>query len=496
MTTTSSEVGLLIHSGWRLIALETFEEDRALRMLQRVADDNGLKMLPWSLASGLGDDGRGRGGLEQGLQALEEIDCPALFVLLDAQPELERHSVVRELRDRLGRFAQKEQTVILLGPSIELPLELAREAGRVELPLPTRGELHALLGRIIEREGLSISPEHLEDISTAASGLTVTEAVRVTRKALVLSGGLTAETASHVAREKREALRRTAALHFHDSHDSLSGIGGLGELKRWLGERREAFGDRARQFGIPQPRGLLLLGVQGCGKSLSAKAVAREWQFPLLRLDLAAVFGNPSQSPEQAIKEATAVAESIAPVVLWIDEIEKGFAATASDPRASRVLASFLTWMAEKQSPVFVVATANDISALPPELLRRGRFDELFFVDLPSHRERMEILGIHLKARGRDPENFDLEPLADEAERLSGAEIEQAIGQALYTAFSEERELSEADIINALGETIPLYDTYEDRIKELRDWARLRSRSASQDARMIELFRESDRPSV
>ena len=488
---TSSEIALLIRSGWHLIALETFEEDRALRLLQRVSDDAGLKLIPWSIAAGIGDDGQGRGGLDAGLRALESVDGPALFVLLDPQSELTRHEAIRELRDRLPRFAQKDQTVVLLGPCIDLPLELAREAGRVQLPLPTREELHGLLGRMMERDSATVCSERLEDVSTAASGLTVTEALRVTRKALALSGGLNADTAAHVAREKREALRRTAALHFHDSDDSLAGIGGLGELKRWLGERREAFGDRARQFGIPQPRGLLLLGVQGCGKSLSAKAVAREWQFPLLRLDLASVFGGHSQSPEQAIREATAVAESIAPVVLWIDEIEKGFAATASDPRASRVLASFLTWMAEKQSPVFVVATANDISALPPELLRRGRFDELFFVDLPSHAERMEILGIHLKARGRDPENFDLEQLADEAERLSGAEIEQAIGQGLYTAFSEDRELSEADIVNAIGETIPLYDTYEDRIKELRDWARLRSRSASLDARMIELFRSS-----
>ncbi len=491
MKNTSSEIALLIQSGWHLIALETFEEDRALRLLQRISDEAGLKLIPWSIASGIGDEGRGRGALEEGLRALESVDGPALFVLLDAQPELARHEVVRELRDQLPRFAQKDQTVVLLGPCIELPLELAREAGRVQLPLPTREELRGLLSRVMERESIPVCSERLEDVSTAASGLTVTEALRVTRKALSLSGGLNAETAAHVAREKQEALRRTAALHFHDSHDSLSGIGGLGELKRWLGERKEAFGDRARQFGIPQPRGLLLLGVQGCGKSLSAKAVAREWQFPLLRLDLAAVFGGQSQSPEQAIREATAVAESIAPVVLWIDEIEKGFAATASDPRASRVLASFLTWMAEKQSPVFVVATANDISALPPELLRRGRFDELFFVDLPSHAERMEILTIHLQARGRDPEHFDLEQLADEAERLSGAEIEQAIGQGLYTAFSEGRDLSEADIVNAIGETIPLYDTYEDRIKELRDWARLRSRSASLDARMVELFRAS-----
>jgi len=490
MNATASEIALLIHAGWRLIALESFEEERALRILQRVADEAGLKLIPWSIASGIGDGALGSGSLDQGLRSLEDIDGPALFVLLDCQPELARHEVARQLRDQLPRYAQKEQTVVLLGPCIELPMELAREAGRVCLPLPTREELRTLVSHILQTKSLPASESQLEAVSAAASGLTLTEAIRVTHKALALSSGLSHETAAHIAQEKREALRRTAALSFHDSDDSLASIGGLGELKRWLGERREAFGERARDFGIPQPRGLLLLGVQGCGKSLSAKAVAREWQFPLLRLDLAAVFGDKTQSPEQAIREATAVAESIAPVVLWIDEIEKGFAATGADPRASRVLASFLTWMAEKSSPVFVVATANDISALPPELLRRGRFDELFFVDLPTHSERIEILAIHLRARGRDPECFDLEQLADEAERLSGAEIEQVISQGLYTAFSESRELSDADIVNAMGETVPLYDTYEDRIKELRDWARLRSRCASQDARMSELFRD------
>ncbi|MFP6639426.1 MAG: AAA family ATPase, partial [Myxococcota bacterium] len=476
----------------RLIALESFEEDCALRVLGRVADGCGLKLIRWTVASGIGDSALGNGGLESGLRALAEIDEPALFVLLDCGRELEQHEAVRHLRDLLPRFSERDQTVVLLGPCIDLPLELAREAGRVSLPLPTRGELQVLLERVIEGEASPIDPTILESVSTAASGLTVAESVRVVRKALALSGGLVPATAGHVAREKRQVLRRTPALTFHDSNEGLDQVGGLGELKRWLSERHEAFGERARRFGIPQPRGLLLLGVQGCGKSLSAKAVAQEWQFPLLRLDLAAVFAGGDQSPEQIIREATSITESIAPVVLWIDEIEKGFAASGSDGRAARVLASFLTWMAEKKAPVFVVATANDISSLPPELLRRGRFDELFFVDLPSHAERMEIFSIHLRARGRDPEEFDLEQLAEESQLLSGAEIEQVIGQGLYSAFSSARELLDTDIVNAIQETVPLYNTYEDRIKELRDWARQRSRPASRDARMVELFRREE----
>ena len=239
------------------------------------------------------------------------------------------------------------------------------------------------------------------------------------------------------------------------------------------------------------PRGLLLLGVQGCGKSLCAKAVALEWQFPLLRLDLAAVFAGKEQSPEAAIREATAVAESIAPAVLWIDEIEKGFSASSNDPGASRVFGSFLTWLSEKKAPVFVVATANDVTNLPPELLRRGRFDELFFVDLPTAQERMEVLSIHLAKQHRDPMQFSLESIALEAERLSGAELEQVVSAGLYTAFAEQREITDADLLNAVNETVPLYDTYEDSIKELRDWARVRARPASQDPRMADLFDRS-----
>ncbi|MGH7288748.1 MAG: AAA family ATPase, partial [Myxococcota bacterium] len=243
------------------------------------------------------------------------------------------------------------------------------------------------------------------------------------------------------------------------------------------------------RYGLPMPRGLLLLGVQGCGKSLSAKAVAREWNFPLLRLDLAAAFGASNQTPEATIREATAVAESIAPCVLWIDEIEKGFAAANEGGASSRVFGAFLTWLSEKQAPVFVVATANDVANLPPELLRRGRFDDLFFVDLPTQAERVEILAIHLRRLARDPVQFDLEELAEQASRLSGSELEQVVTAALYNAFTESRDLTWNDLANAITDTVPLYDTYEERIKELRDWARGRARPASLDARMVDLFR-------
>ncbi len=485
----AEELRLLLRSGWRLVAFETFEEDRSLPLLEKVAQSFKQACIPWTLASGVGDTGRGAGSLDDGLAAIAAHADPALFVLLDAHRVLDDPRAVRRLRDLLPSLSARRQAIVLLAPVLELPLELVRDTARVQLPLPTAPELRSLFERILEKlaEGAP-DPELLDAAVRGAQGLTAGEATRVLRRACRVSEGLDAAAVAEIVRDKRRALRRTPALGFHDDETQLTHVGGLNELKRWLGERRRAFGDEARQFGLPVPRGLLLLGVQGCGKSLCAKAVAREWSFPLLRLDLASAFGSATQRPEMAMQEAIQVAESLAPAVLWIDEIEKGFAASAADPSASRVFGSFLTWLSEKQTPVFVVATANDVAHLPPELLRRGRFDELFFVDLPSESERLEILTIHLQKRGRDPNQFRLDELAEQTERFTGAELEQAITAALYKAFAESRELSGDDIANALTETVPLYETYEERIKDLRDWARTRARSASVDPKMVDLF--------
>ena len=483
------EISLLIRAGWKVIALETFEEERALRALERAARSAKRELRTWSVATGLDQDGAGSGSLDEGLRAIAEIDEPAVFAILDARIPLRDFTATRRLRDMLLELGKRRQAVVLVGAVIELPLELEREAGRVTLPLPDASDLHGLFERVVESVAkIDVKPDLLDTCVRAALGLTGSEAVRVFRKAWMANGAIDGRTVAAIIREKRQALRRTPALTFHDAAAALADVGGLGELKHWLRERRRAFGQEARGFGLPEPRGLLLLGVQGCGKSLSAKAIAREWGFPLLRLDLAAAFGDVTKSPEVTMREATSIAESLAPAVLWIDEIEKGFAATGSDPGASRVFGSFLTWLAEKQSPVFVAATANDVTRLPPELLRRGRFDELFFVDLPSELERVEILSIHLRKRGREPTQFSLQELAIQAERLSGAEIEQVVTAGLYTAFSESRDLTDNDLANAIQETVPLYETYEERIKELRNWARTRARSATLDVKMVNLF--------
>jgi ATP-dependent 26S proteasome regulatory subunit len=481
----AKELGLLVKAGWRVIALEAFEEERALATLRLAAQACKRELVTWSVASGLNGSGQGAGSLDEGLRAISAVPEPSIFVILDAHRQIHDTIALRRLRDLLELFAERMQSIVLLGPVIELPHELQHEASVVELPLPRAPELDALFRAAIE----SPDPESLEAATRAALGLTSDEALRVFRKSCALAGGLNEKAVAGIVREKRQALRRTPALSFHEPTAGLDDVGGLGELKRWLRDRRRAFGEEARQFGLPMPRGLLLLGVQGCGKSLSAKAVAREWNFPLLRLDVAAAFGSGDQTPEATIREATAVAESIAPCVLWIDEIEKGFAAASEGGASSRVFGAFLTWLSEKRAPVFVTATANDVAHLPPELLRRGRFDDLFFVDLPSHNERLEIFAIHLRRHGRDPLQFDLEELSQLAARLSGSEIEQVVSAALYGAFTESRDLTWNDLANAVNDTVPLYETYEERIKELRDWARTRARPATLDAKAADLFR-------
>ncbi len=485
------ELGLLLRSGYRLIGIESFEEDRALKLLERVAAKNERALHVWSLAGGWGGTGEGAGSLDLGLVSWGDREGPALLVILDAHSVLGDPTAVRRLRDQLPRFGQQRQALVFISPVLNLPIELEREAAHVSIPLPTELDLRRLFDRVVQSAtDAKVDGHTLDECVRAALGLTGSEAVRVFRKAWMAAGAVDDKAVAHVVSEKRKALRRTPALSFHDADFDLDAVGGLGELKHWLRERKRAFGEEARSFGLPSPRGLLLLGVQGCGKSLCAKAVAREWRFPLVRLDLGAAFGDPTKSPEVTMREATAIAESLAPVVLWIDEIEKGFSATHLDSNANRVFGSFLTWMAEKKAPVFVVATANDVTALPPELLRRGRFDDLFFVDLPSETERAEILAIHLRQRGRDPAQFPLAELAEQATRLSGAEIEQVVAAGLYTAFAENRDLSDNDLANAIQETVPLYDTYEERIKELRNWARTRARAATTDAKMVDLFTE------
>jgi SpoVK/Ycf46/Vps4 family AAA+-type ATPase len=288
-----------------------------------------------------------------------------------------------------------------------------------------------------------------------------------------------------VVAEKRRLIEADRILVYCDLDRNLSDIGGLGSLKTWLQERQRAFSEAAAEFGLPAPRGLLLTGVQGCGKSLFAKAVAGYWGIPLLQLDISRLFDG-AIPPEAALSRAIKTAEALSPAVLWIDEIDKAFG-EESGP-VSRMMGSLLGWLQDKTDPVFFVATANRVEQLPPELLRKGRFDEIFFVDLPSEEERRQILAIHILRRGRRPDQFELASLAQRANYFSGAELEQVVVAALFKAFSHERELQQVDLDVAIQETVPLYRTYEKEIKALREWAEGRARPAARDRRLIDLF--------
>jgi SpoVK/Ycf46/Vps4 family AAA+-type ATPase len=319
----------------------------------------------------------------------------------------------------------------------------------------------------------------------AALGLTRDEAEKVYRKARVMAKRLTAEEVDIVLSEKKQLIRRNGILEFMDVDETLDSVGGLEELKHWLKQRSDAFTERAREYGLPQPKGMLILGVPGCGKSLIAKTTSRLWGLPLLRLDLGRVYdGSTVGRSEANLRNALRTAESISPAILFIDEIDKAFAggvgsADSDGGTSSRIFGTFLTWMQEKTSPVFVMATANRIEKLPSEFLRKGRFDEIFFVDLPNAEERKDIFQIHLQKRRRDIERFDLEQLTKVCDGFSGAEIEQGLVSAMYEAFAQGREFTQLDIIAAIRATLPLSKTMSEQVTALRDWARQRARPAA-----------------
>jgi SpoVK/Ycf46/Vps4 family AAA+-type ATPase len=331
---------------------------------------------------------------------------------------------------------------------------------------------------------IELAPEARERLIQAALGLTLQEAENVFAKTIVKDGKLSADDISLVFSEKQQIIRKSGLLEYYDSNTDTNDIGGLELLKEWLSKRSTAFSEQARRFGLPPPKGVLLVGVQGCGKSLCAKAVSRLWNMPLLRFDMGRMFSSLVGSSEENIRRAIAVAESIAPVVLWADEIDKAFSGSQGSGSTdggttARVMSTFLTWLSEKQKAVFVMATANNISQLPPELMRKGRLDEIFFVDLPNREERRQILTIHISKRGRNASGFDLDQLVDASDGFSGAELEEAVISSLYDVFYLEKQLETADLLKSIRETVPLSRTMAEGISALRAWANGRARYAS-----------------
>ncbi|HZP18120.1 MAG TPA: AAA family ATPase, partial [Terriglobales bacterium] len=434
----------------------------------------------------------------QALGNLESISIEAVFILKDFHRHIEDPVVVRRLRDVGQKFSANRRTVIITAPAITIPPELSSLVEFLDLPLPDKARLRHIVDECMMRMGQgrtlrrTIDAAGLDAVVNNLRGLTEEEAERAISQAIVTRYGLVPETVSDVLDAKKDLLRHSGMLEFVDTSENMAAIGGLDNLKRWLAQRRGSWEDSARQFGLEPARGVIILGVQGCGKSLCARAVAGEWQLPLVKFDTAAVFDKYIGETEKRIQKVFRVAEGLAPCVFWIDELEKVFAGSGPDSASvdagvsSRILAAFLSWMQDRKAPVFVAATCNNVNALPPELIRKGRFDELFFVDLPNHGERKQIFAIQLNKRRRNPCDFDLERVAAAARGFSGAEIDAAVQSALYAAYSVKQQLTTQTLLEVLTQTVPLSTTRAEEIQALRSWAGERAVPASAASAMGE----------
>jgi len=528
---------VLLDSSTPIVVMETVEESRAVRLVRLACQSLNLSSFEWTIASGLVRSGMagaavaGSGlvsalhtseyGIEHGLppggysqdayaaaQAqgnmiydtrdpakvlghMEGLTVEGAFILKDFHRHLEDPVVVRRLRDVGQKFQTNRRTLILTAPSIQIPPELASLVEYLELPLPDRVRLRQIVDEMLVRVskthtlGRKLDAAGIDAVVANLRGLTEEEAERAVSQALVTRYALCQETITDILDAKKAMLKRTGMLDFVDTSDSMAGIGGLDNLKNWLALRRGAWEEKARDFGLEPPKGVIILGVQGCGKSLCARAIAGEWQLPLVKFDSAAIFDKYIGETEKRIRKVFKVAEGLAPCVLWIDELEKVFAGTGADSASvdagvsSRMLGSFLGWMQDRKAPVFVAATSNNVNALPPELIRKGRFDELFFVDLPNQSERKQILSIQLARRKKNVSDFDLDQIAQAAGGYSGAEIDAAVQTAMYASFSFKQPMTTQTLLDALSQTVPLSATRSEDIQALRHWAKTRAVQAS-----------------
>jgi SpoVK/Ycf46/Vps4 family AAA+-type ATPase len=488
------ELNILIQAQYPLIYLVTAEEDRAEKEIATISQmkQQPRKLYVWTLTHGMVEYGQARTTQHNTISPEAAIEWttrqkePAIFVFKDLHPFKDSAAVTRWLRDAIASFQGTQKVIILMSPVQQIPIELEKEVVVLDFDLPNLAALDRVLSNQLEQTRQTrLSSEAREKLLKASLGLTKDEAEKVYRKAYVKRGKITEAEVDIILSEKKQLIRRNGILEFIEEDETIDSVGGLDELKGWLVQRSGAFTERARTYGLPQPKGMLILGVPGCGKSLIAKTTARLWGLPLLRLDMGRVYdGSMVGRSEANLRGALKTAESISPAILFIDELDKAFAGTSGSAdsdggTSSRIFGSFLTWMQEKTSPIFVMATANRVERLPGEFLRKGRFDEIFFVDLPTQSEREDVFRIHLSKRNRDLERFDLLQLSKVADGFSGAEIEQALIAAMYDAFAQNREFTQLDIIAAIKATLPLSRTMSEQVTALRDWARQRARPAA-----------------
>jgi hypothetical protein len=492
----AAEIAELWSAGTPVVYVVTSEEDRAVAVCAAAAAGFGARAAVWSSHRGLEGLAPGAKDPLALLDALAGAKAPLIVAALDFHEALRDQAVTRRLRDLVPRLAAEGRCLAIVAPRLVLPDGLAADVAVVRLPLPDDLELAAHLEAVqanLAHPGLAapLGPEVRHRALVAARGLSESQARRAFTRALRRDPALGAEGQALIAAEKKRLLARDLGLELVESSDGPDDLGGLPTFKAWMEERALAFAPDASRFGLPPPRGVLLVGVQGCGKSLAAKAAAARLGVPILRLDLPRVLGG--SAAEERLTLALEAAEALAPVALWVDEIEKGFAGSTpgdgGDARAARLLGAFSTWLQERKGPVFVVATANDVSRLPPELLRRGRFDELFFVDLPDLEARREILALHLRRRGRSPDELDVAAIAELCVEYSGAELEQVVIGALHRAYAHGRDVETGDLRRVAQDVVPLFKTYEEQVKALREWARGRARVAARAGAVVDLFR-------
>ena len=479
---------LLIKSRSPLIWIRTKEEERLYKIINQSCEKLNIKrFISWDCVNGikglLNENGKFSNNPLGVLNWLKEQnpELPTLLLVKDFHKFYDDPSINRTLKELSCSLRETSHNLILSSHILPSSEELDDLISIINLPLPDLGELTTLIKKIAVNTASDLREQDLNELAIASSGLSETKLKQVTAKALTQRGKISKDDIKGILEEKKQVIARSEILEFIESNSNQTDIGGLKVLKVWLKQRYSAFSKEARDYGLPVPKGVLLVGPQGTGKSLTAKSISKSWSMPLLRLDVGRLFSSLVGSSEARTRETILRAEAMSPCILWIDEIDKGFGGDArSDGGTSqRVLASLLTWMAEKESAVFVIATANAIDKLPAELLRKGRFDEIFFLDLPNSEERLSILDLHLKKR-RPSYNFPLSTIIDRTDGYSGAELEQAVIEAMHFSFAEKRELMEKDLIKAVSELVPLSRTAKEQINSLKEWSSTgRARSAS-----------------
>ncbi len=486
-----TEFELMLRARYPILYVPTPEEERLEATIATCAKNLGNRAVyTWDFVDGFRGSANDSGvAVRNPLQALEHLEklpssTPVIAILRDFHRFLEDVAVARKLRNLSRLFKSQAKNIVITSPELLLPTELSELVTVLEFPLPRVEDITQELERLLSATGQRLDERELDNLVRSCQGLSLERIRRVIARAIATHGEINTDDLDLVLEEKRQTIRQTQILDFYPTTEQISDIGGLDNLKDWLLRRGDAFSEKARQYGLPHPRGLLLAGIQGTGKSLTAKAIAHHWHLPLLRLDVGRLFAGLVGESESRTRQMIQIAEALSPCILWIDEIDKAFAGLGGrgdSGTTNRVFGTFLTWLAEKQSPVFVVATANNIQTLPAELLRKGRFDEIFFVGLPNDQERQAIFEVHLsRLRPHNLKAYDLKRLAYETPDFSGAEIEQTLVEAMHIGFSQDRDFTTDDVLQAASQIVPLARTAKDQIEALQEWASAgRARPAS-----------------